>query len=266
MDIQQFLGLEETGDPTHWRLPVTEGVCTPLGFLYGGAGLAAGVAAMEAVTARPVLWATAQFLSSAYPPAVLELDVTPSEGAQIAQARVVATADGAEVLLVAGAFGERPMEAGGQWVSPPAPPPPETCPTRRHWHGEPTGVAARLDIRIADGRRPDELDGTPGTGTTRLWVRAPGLDVVDGAALALLADYVPFGVGQALGQRAGGTSLDTTLRVVRAPRRSPEWLLLDVHVAAVERGVAHGHLDMWTEDGTLLATAAQSAVVRFWRG
>jgi acyl-CoA thioesterase-2 len=268
VDIREFLGLEATDDPTHWRLPVTEDVCTPLGFLYGGAGLAAGIAALEEATARPVLWATAQFLTSAYPPAVLDVQVTlGSEGAQIAQARAVATADGNEVLVVMGAFGERPVEAAGQWLSPPEASTPDECPSRHHWQAGVTGIATRLDMRIAEGRQPDELDGTPGTGRAKLWIKAPGLDLSEGAALALLADYVPFGVGQALGQRAGGTSLDTTVRVVRTPRRTnpPEWLQLDVHIAAVERGVAHGRLDMWTEDGTLLATASQTAAVRFWR-
>lgn len=266
MDVRQFLGLEETDDPTHWRLPVTEDVCTPLGFLYGGAGLAAGVAAMEEATARPVLWATAQFLASAYPPATLDFRIAlGAEGGQIAQARVVATADdGTEVLVVTGAFGNRPIEAAGDWLAAPEGlPPPDACPPRIHQHATPTGIITRLDMRIAEGRQPDELDGTPGTGRTRLWARAPGLDLTDGAVLALLADYVPFGVGQALGQRAGGTSLDTTLRVVRVV--PTEWLLLDVRIAAVDRGVAHGQLDMWTADGTLLATASQSAVVRFWR-
>ncbi len=266
MDVRRFIGLEETGDPTRWRLPVTEGVCTPLGFLYGGASLAAGVAAMEEATARPLICATAQFLASAYPPAVLDLDVTlGAEGSQIAQARVVATADGVEILAVTGAFGRRPLEAAGQWLSPPDAPPPDECPARELLHPDTAGVATRIDMRIAEGRQPADLDGTPGTGRATLWVRAPGVDLTDGAAFALLADYVPFGVGQALGQRAGGTSLDTTLRMVRVPSKpAPEWLLLDVRIAAVEHGIAHGHLDMWTEDGRLVATAAQSAVVRFW--
>jgi acyl-CoA thioesterase-2 len=266
MHVSRFLGLEETDDPTQWRLPVAEPICTPLGFLYGGAGLAAGVAVMEEATARPLLWATAQFLASAYPPSVLDLEVVlAGEGGQIAQARVVGTAEGAEVLVVSGAFGDRPMEAAGRWLDPPSAPAPDACPPRRMFRPDPSGIATRIEIRIAEGRQPDELDGTPGSGRSLLWARAPGLDLTDAAAYALLADYVPFGVGQALGQRAGGTSLDTTVRVVRVPKAPTEWLLLDVHIAAVDRGVAHGRLAMWTEDGTLVATASQSAVVRFWR-
>ena len=89
------------------------------------------------------------------------------------------------------------------------------------------------------------------------------LDGVDGAALAVLGDFVPMGVGQALGIRGGGNSLDNTLRMVKLV--PTEWVLLDIHVHAVERGFGHGLVHMFAEDGTLLATASQSCIVRFWQ-
>ncbi len=51
------------------------------------------------------------------------------------------------------------------------------------------------------------------------------------AALAIIGDYVPFGIGQALGRRAGGNSLDNTLRV--AQRVPTDWVLADIRVHAV---------------------------------
>jgi hypothetical protein len=36
-------------------------------------------------------------------------------------------------------------------------------------------------------------------------------------------------------------------------------------VHAVERGFGHGLVHMFAEDGTLLATASQSCIVRFWK-
>ena len=45
-----------------------------------------------------------------------------------------------------------------------------------------------------------------------------------------------------------------------------EWVLLDIRVHAVERGFGHGLVHMFAEDGTLLATASQSCIVRFWKG
>ncbi|MDZ7733073.1 MAG: thioesterase family protein [Acidimicrobiia bacterium] len=96
-----------------------------------------------------------------------------------------------------------------------------------------------------------------------LWVRLPqGLEVT-GAALAILGDFVPFGIGQALGVGAGGKSLDNTLRVVSLV--PTEWVLLDVHIHAISRGFGHGRVHLWSEDGTLLAIASQSAIVRYWK-
>ena len=45
-----------------------------------------------------------------------------------------------------------------------------------------------------------------------------------------------------------------------------QWVLLDIRVHAVERGFGHGLVHMFAEDGTLLATASQSCIVRFWKG
>jgi len=44
-----------------------------------------------------------------------------------------------------------------------------------------------------------------------------------------------------------------------------EWVLLDIHAHAAERGFGHGLVHMFAEDGTLLATASQSCIMRFWR-
>jgi len=122
---------------------------------------------------------------------------------------------------------------------------------------------SRFDQRLAKGRNPGELDGHPGDGSAALWVQLPeGLEV-SAAALAILGDFVPFGIGQALGIGAGGTSLDNTLRVHRlVPTR---WVLVDVFVHAVADGFAHGRVHLWAEDRTLLAIASQSAIVRYWK-
>ena len=100
-------------------------------------------------------------------------------------------------------------------------------------------INTRLDERLARGRALGELDGTPGDGRTLLWARIPEvLDGVDGAALAVLGDFVPIGVGQGLGIRGGGNSLDNTLRIVEPV--PTDWVLLDIRVHAVERGFGHG--------------------------
>jgi acyl-CoA thioesterase len=100
-----------------------------------------------------------------------------------------------------------------------------------------------------------------------MWAQVPSViasetHLVDATTLAILGDFVPMGVGQALGVRGGGTSLDNTLRIVRLV--PTKWVLLDIKVHAVDHGFGHGRAHMFAEDGTLLATASQSCAVRFW--
>jgi acyl-CoA thioesterase len=61
---------------------------------------------------------------------------------------------------------------------------------------------------------------------------------------------------------AGGNSLDNTLRVARLVET--DWVLLDVQVHTIQHGFGHGLVHLWAEDGTLLAIASQSCIVRYW--
>jgi acyl-CoA thioesterase len=261
----EFLDLRPGDGPGRWKLPVVPLLCTGGNFLFGGAGLGAAIAALEGTTDRPVVWAAAQYLSFARPPSVLDLEViVPVEGHQMTQARVVGRVGDTEILTVNAALGRRPFDAGGEWTTMPTVPPPDACPERAHRNmSVDEHVMSRFDQRLARGRALDELDGRPGDGSAALWVRLPqGLEV-SGAALAILGDFVPFGISQALGVGAGGRSLDNTLRVVSLT--STEWVLLDVHIHAIARGFGHGRVHLWAEDGTLLAIASQSAIVRYWK-
>jgi acyl-CoA thioesterase len=121
-------------------------------------------------------------------------------------------------------------------------------------------ISTRLDARLAAARPFTEFAGPEGTGNASLWIRMPEVLEISAAALAIIGDYVPFGIGQALGRRAGGNSLDNTLRV--AHRAPTEWVLADVRVHAVADGFGHGLVHLWAEDGTLLGTASQSTIVR----
>ena len=263
MDAREFLGLAPTHNPNRWVLPVVPGLSTGGGFLFGGCGLGAAVAALEGTTGRPVIWATAQYLSYARHPSIMDIDVVVAvAGHQMTQARAVAHVADMEILTVNAALGTRPLDVSGQWAERPNVPPPDQCRKRALRHEVAESIMTRLDVRIADGRDFDELDGTLGTGRSALWARMPDIEM-SGAALAVLGDYVPFGIGQSLGLRAGGNSLDNTLRVARLV--PTEWVLLDIRVHAVANGFGHGVVHLWAEDGTLLATASQSAIVRFWR-
>jgi acyl-CoA thioesterase len=263
MDARTWLGLEPTHNPVRWVLPVTPAISTPGPFLFGGCGLGAAIAAMEATCGRPVVWATAQYLSYANPPSVLDIDVTiAAQGRSVTQARVVGHVADTEILTVNAALGSRDMDAEGVWVEHPPVPAPEDCEARGPRVPGAESIMDRIDVRLADARSWDEVDGNPVPGgRSLLWARMPDLlDVSSGASLAILGDYVPFGIGQALGRMGGGNSLDNTLRVYRLV--PTEWVLLDIRIDAVAHGFGHGTVHLWSQDGSLLATASQSTIVR----
>jgi acyl-CoA thioesterase len=265
MDALAFYGMELTADPRHYRLEVVPSLCSGLGALFGGCGLGACVEALERFTGRPLAWATGQYLSYARPPAVLDIVVTEVvRGHQISQARAVGSVDGAEILTVNAALGHRVIPHAGQWAEMPEVPAPEDCPPRVLQERHEGTIMDRVDMRLADARPLEQLgDGVAGSGRSALWVRLPGLVELSPATLSIVGDYVPFGISQALGQRAGGNSLDNTLRV--ASRIQTEWILADIRVHAIADGFGHGLVHLWSRDGVLLGTASQSTIVRAWR-
>jgi acyl-CoA thioesterase len=265
MDARTFFGLEPvSGDRTRWLMEVVRGLTSGTGALFGGCGLGACIEVMEQLTGRPCIWATAQYLSFARPSAIVEFDaVEVACGHQISQARVIARVGDTEILTVLGALGRRPLDLEGQWAIRPDVPGPEDSPPRPMMNHHEGRISSRLEAKLAAGRAPWEFPGPVGSGNAALWIRMPGLLEMSAAALAIIGDFVPFGIGQALGQRAGGNSLDNTLRI--AHRVPTEWVLADVRVHAVADGFGHGLVHLWAEDGTLLGTASQSTIVRAWR-
>ena len=266
MDSRRFLGLNQSHNPYRWSLEVTQALSTWGGFLFGGCGLAAAIAALEDTSRRQCVWATGQYLSYARPGDVMDIDVNLAvSGHQTTQARAVCHVGNREVLTVNAALGNRPLAHSGQWERMPDVPPPSQCRPRTNHFPLAGTINEQLEQRLVRARDFDELDGTPGDGQVLMWMRVPEeFNRLDASFLAVLGDWVPFGVGQSLGVRGGGNSLDNTLRVVHVV--PTEWVLLDIRVHAVERGFGHGLVHMYAEDGTLLATASQSCIVRLWDG
>ncbi len=266
MDAVEFFGLVPTDDPQRWRMPVVRGLCAGFGGLFGGAALGAAIEVLEQVTDRPLVWATAQYLAFARPPDVVELEALEVvRGHHSSQARVLARVGGQEIFTVLAALGRRDVAGDGQWALRPDVPPVAASPARPVPARMRGSIGERLEMRVANARPIEALDGTPGDGRSALWVRLPGIPA-SAAALAVVADYVPFGIGQALGQPTSSNSLDNTLRMVGPSHLHPtEWVLADIRVQAVGDGFGHGVVHLWAEDGTLLGTASQSAIVRRWR-
>lgn len=271
MDTRSFIGLEATHNRFRWKLPVTKGIATLGDFMFGGVGLAAAISALEGTAARPCVWATAQYLAYARPGEIVDIDVRLAvEGHQITQARAVCHVADTEILTVNAALGTRDFDRSGQWERMPTDvPPPDACESHLSRSAGSETIIDRMDQRMARGRTLEQLDNTPGEGRTQVWARIPELDgPMDAAYLAVLGDFVPMGVSQALGIHGGGNSLDNTLRIVdlsSLAASADHWVLLDIAVQAVARGFGHGLIQMYSTDGTLLATASQSCIVRYWK-
>lgn len=265
MDARTFLGLEKTDDIDRWNLPVVPGIATGGSFLFGGCALGAGLCALEAATGRPTIWATAQYLSYAPVGSVVDFEVVPAvTGHQITQARAIGRVDGQEILTVNAALGRRSFVVSGTWATRPDVPSPSRSIRRELANHHDGTILSRVETRLASGRQFDELDGTPGDGSCAIWARVPGHLEPSAATLAILGDLVPGGMGQAMGLRGGGNSLDNTIRVAKLV--ATEWVLCDIRIQAIENGFGHGSALLWSEDGTLLATASQSVIMRLWQG
>jgi acyl-CoA thioesterase len=219
---------------------------------------------MEEACGRPAVWASAQYLSYAPVGSTLDIDVTvAAAGRQTTQARAVGRIGDQEILSVNGAFGRRPAEQLHSWAVRPIVPRPEECPERTLTDGMRGTVMERVEIRTACGRDWDEYDGTLGDGRSAIWARLPGQLEPSAAWLSILGDYVPIGIAQALGRPAGGNSLDNTIRVLRLV--PCEWILCDIRIQGIANGYGHGAAHLWAQDGTLLGTASQSVIQRFWK-
>lgn len=255
-----FLGLERVGDT--WRLPITSRtIGGGRNSLFGGVGLAVGILALEEVTGQPAVWATGQYASPLFEPATLELAVElPAVGRTVTQGRVVGRSDGGEIVSVIGATGHRTEVHRGVWESMPDAPDPDACPdVERDFDGE--TIHDHVEVRVARGMFGFSGVGAPsGDHRTLLWARMPEVEI-DRAALAIIADYSPSSLGNAVGARTSITSLDNTIRFADPAPANTDWILCDNRVDFVGNGFGHGTSFLWAADGTMLATASQSMTV-----
>ena len=258
-----LLDLQPTDDPLTFRLAARKELCTPFGFLYGGSGIAASIEAAERATERPLQWITTQFIGAPAPDDVIDLSVVLSaHGKATTQAQVVGTVEGRPMFTSLCAHTSRPSGDGAQFVEMPVVPPPQDCPSM----SEPfmqmlTGTFFdHLDRRLAAGTLGIEAIDNPQRGLMALWCRIPDVEIGSPATQAFVDDIIPLAVGAALGSLPGGTSIDNTLRVVD-PTPS-EWVLLEIIPDGFHRGIGHGSLRTWSQDGRLMGTAQQTCIIR----
>jgi acyl-CoA thioesterase len=237
---------------------------TPATTLQGGSGLGAAVTALETATGRPVIWATAQYLSFAAGTEPIDLEVTVEvAGHNTTQARCVVSRHGQEILTAHGALGRRSFGDEGVWCAMPGVPTPDECPGFRFFERGRGHMGDLVELRLAKGRQLHEIEahGGRGDGSFALWARCwAGAHDTTAADLAFIGDFLPLGFADAMGAPYAGNSLDNTIRVGKLV--PTEWVLLAVHVQQVANGFGYGRAELWAEDGTLLGEVSQSAVLR----
>ena len=94
-----------------------------------------------------------------------------------------------------------------------------------------------------------------------MWVRPLNPETeIDSGVLAVIADYIPSAIGHAIGRDAGGNSLDNTVRFRKVvPTR---WVLCDIQIQGIHGGFVQGQMQLFSENGELMATASQSLILR----
>jgi acyl-CoA thioesterase-2 len=262
----RLLGLNRSRGDNEVSLEIVPHLCRGDGALYGGTALATSLAAMELVSGRPALWATAQLVASARVGDVVRCEVEHlAQGTYIDQMRISAFVEHRLIFASVGSAATgRDHGITGLGVTMPDAVGPEDGvagwhPSGRPWNGGDVG-----HHRISEFLGAPRTDGAErAVGHRVMWGRLKGEEATTAAKLGFLADMgVAHAICDAAGVAGAGTSLDNSLRVGRLV--DTEWVLLDVHGVVAEAGYGYGLVHLWSPDGVLLATGSQSAKLRIF--
>jgi acyl-CoA thioesterase len=258
-DDRAFFGLRLDASMRRGRFTAIDALSNPRGTLYGGAGVAAAIAMMEAATERRAHWTTLQFLSFASRGDEVECAVdVRSHGKYSSQVRVSAHVNGEEIFTALGATGAPRADLTTTFERMPSVPGPDDSPVVEAMV---PGDLTRSRFSVTEHRLAGEADDLRETGSqVAFWVRVDGLPPSP-AMLGYVGDCVALGMYRALGlEIGGGTSLDNTLRL--GPHVETEWVLLDVRSHVIADGYGHGTVYLWAPNGALLGMASQTLVLR----
>ncbi len=153
---------------------------------------------------------------------------------------------------------------------------PEGGPDRQFSEPVPPLLPAHRQVRIDlipwETRTSDDLDSTAtGPPEFQLWMRTPAVDAGLAQPLAAYAtDLTLIGTAlrplSGLSQRGNGTAFLSAVTShtlwFHRPLRTDRWLLLRQHSPITAHGRSFGRGDILTEDGLLVASYAQEAMVR----
>ncbi|MFA5565462.1 MAG: thioesterase family protein [Acidimicrobiia bacterium] len=248
----EWLGLNRVSE-TEWSFKLAGRLCRPDARLYGGTGLAAMLATMEAQTGRTPLWATVQFVGSAALGEQIdcELEVL-ANGRRTSQVRFTARVGDREILAGVGSTG---IHVDGkvpntQVPAMPKVPGPES--------GVPWGSPLARDPQVEDWTytaevREVEVDPL----RMYMWARMRQGEAIGAAELSFLADIVPPSVLRVVGEHGGGNSLDNSMRFAHLV--DTEWVLFEFDPWFIAGGYVHGGVKAWAETGEFLAHGSQTA-------
>ncbi|MEM1250587.1 MAG: hypothetical protein AAGK22_29750, partial [Acidobacteriota bacterium] len=152
------------------------------------------------------------------------------------------------VIEVHAALGARPEAASMPFARMPEVAKPEDCePKPVGDDASPGNLFSQFERRLAQ-----ESDAE---GRECLWFRAVEDPPLSTALLAIYADHMPG----AIRLTRGSTSLDCTLRF--ASLRPSRWVLAETRMEAVGPRLFHSSMNLFAEDGTLLAVASETGVL-----
>ncbi|MEL6691949.1 MAG: hypothetical protein AAFQ12_02810 [Pseudomonadota bacterium] len=154
-------------------------------------------------------------------------------------------------VRLSGSFGTRHSIGDYQWTQDVAFTPPNKSDDIPFVRADPGDLHTVLEMRLA---------APPGDGRMVFWVRTPSQPMASPSQfLALIADYLPEAIHLSIERRAGAISLDNSIRVTG--QELSEWTLCMTQLEAIQNGIFHGRMNIFSERGQLLATASQSGLV-----
>jgi acyl-CoA thioesterase len=269
---RDLLGLQpQPENPRGLSLEVVPHLCRVDGRFYGGAALAAALAASEFATGRPALWSATQLVGPADLGDRIDIAVdVVASGRSIDQVQVRGTLGDRLVFSAVGSTATEQADGlhGVGAVMPAVVAPDECAPWRsarsmaeslQADNPAPMTIGHHLAMEL---REAPLLDAGDQPGRMGLWARLGGgfasrRPTMTAAILGFLADMVPLAICRASGAEGAGTSLDNSLRVGHVG--DTEWVLLDLAGDAAAGGLGYGHVHLWSADGRLLGTGSQSA-------
>lgn len=257
MNVAEFLGL--TLSAGRWTLPVAQDICGGRSSIFGGCGLAAAIEVAERETGRPAVWAACQFLRPAFEGQTVEFEFAASAtGRAVSHTRVIGYAEGKELFVTLISLGARSFPGEGLWAKMPDVPGPDGLPERYIRDGHKGGFRRRIQQRAVTKDPTGIMHAVDGK--SAIWIQLPGGIPATASALALIGDEMSTGTAAIFHPDTQAPSIDNTLRVVTPV--ACKWVLADIEVRVAANGFAHGIVNLWSPDGTLLGIATQTGALR----